>query len=206
MNVQQINVEKFPLIILTDTHTNLEYLHRIQGLYPFNQKICLGDITSLWSKAESFNENSIQYFIKNKIPCLKGNHEEHIASCQRGGEQYIFRAIPSFGEYDISKESLDFICKLPIAFKLNLPNKFHYLCFHNRPDDLWSFTERHTFNEEEFKECYNLNDKTLGVLIGHQHEEFIQEYKSSKLICVNKLSKIGAYALLDENGVHFKQL
>lgn len=205
MTIQEINVKNFPLVILTDTHTNLANIKKLQGLYPFSQFICLGDITSLWSKAEQFNEYSIKFFKENKIPVLKGNHEEHIAQCQRGGKQYIFRAIPSFGEYSISQESLDFIQNLPIGFKINLPNGKHYLAFHNRPNDLWSFTDS-SLNENSFRQIYPVNQDSLGVIIGHQHSQFVVNYGAQKLYCVNQLAKIGCYALLTEHGLNFQNI
>lgn len=206
MTIQDIQLGKEPLIVITDSHTNLANIRKVKGLYPNSKIVCLGDFTSLWSKAEPFNEYSIKYFIENGIQSLKGNHEEHIASCQRGGKQYIFRAIPSFGEYDISEESLNFICGLPTGFKLNWKDGYHWLCFHNRPNDLWSFTNKDTLDEHRFKQVYPVNDKTLGVIIGHQHTHFIRELGTSKLLCLNELAKSGSFLEVDGCSLHFKDL
>jgi predicted phosphodiesterase len=207
MTIQDIKIDKFPVVILTDTHTNLANIKKLQGLYPSCQFICLGDITSLWSKVGQFNENSIKFFIDNKIPALKGNHEEHIAACQRGGSQYIFRAIPSFGEYDISQESLDFISNLPIGFKLNLPNGKNYLCFHNRPHDLWGFNEPPK-TLEAFQKVYPIDKDTLGILSGHLHKPFKKDFTDFNLSfnIVGQLDKFGSYALITEEGIIHKTL
>lgn len=205
MNIVDIHLKEFPFIVITDSHTNLSNIRKVQEKFPHNQILCLGDFTSLWSKAEDFNEYSIKFFRENKIPVLKGNHEEHIVACQRGGSQYIFRAIPSFGEYSISDESLNFIKNLPIGFRIHLPNGKNYLCFHNRPKDLWSYTNRY-LPEHDFHKIYPTDENTLGVVIGHQHDEFLVNYKKSKLYCVNQLSKLGCYAIIDENGLHFSKI
>lgn len=200
MTIQDIYITNFPLVILTDTHTNLVNLKKLQGLYSNAQFICLGDITSLWSKAEKYNEHSIKYFRESNIPCLKGNHEEHIFQCQRGGKQYLFRAIPSFGEYDISEESLKFIQNLPIGFKIHLPNGKHYLAFHNTPDDLWGFNDN--ISKEKFLNTYPINKNTIGVICGHHHKSFIKEFDDieAKFIGVGAL-KDKRYAILTDNGL-----
>ena len=196
---------KSSVIIITDTHTDIASIRKIYELYPHHQILCLGDITSLWSKAEKFNEYSIQYFKRAGIPCLKGNHEEHIVACQRGGTQYVFRAIPSFGEYDISQDSLDYIKNLPTGFRIHFPNGKHYLAFHNRPNDLWSYTNKN-LRENEFKQIYQPNENTLGVIIGHQHSQFVVDYNWAKLFCVDRLSKVGAFAILNQDGLNFQNL
>lgn len=204
MNIQEINIEQFPLVIFTDTHTNLANIKHLQGLYPNSQLVCLGDITNLWNKGEKFNEYSIQFFIENKIPCLKGNHEEHISACQDGGAKYVFRAV-SFGDFGISKSSLDYIKNLPTGFKINIPNGKHYLVFHNRPNDLWSFTEASSLNEQKFKEVYPIDNNTIAVLHGHGHKNYSVQYSNVFHHQIGAL-KYGDYALLTENGVIFKKI
>ena len=48
--IKEINIEKFPVVIITDSHTNLANVRALRELYPDNKFICLGDITFLHSK------------------------------------------------------------------------------------------------------------------------------------------------------------
>ena len=199
--IKEIIVNKFPLIIITDTHTNIASIEKIRKLYPKNQIICLGDITFAFDKitrrnSQSIqsrrNSQSIQYFLNKKIPCLRGNHDDFIADST---------------DFDITYEEKEYLKNLPIGFKLVLPNGKNYLCYHNRPEDLWSFTEE-AFKEFAFIKTYPVENNTLGVLIGHNHRHFIIDFPNinAKLICVGRLKKDNEYALLDENGVQFKKI
>ncbi len=171
--IQEIKVS-FPLAIITDTHTNTTNITKVRNLYP--NLICLGDITFFQDADSIYNPKSVQYFIDNKIPCLRGNHEEIM-------------------EDKVPQQ--DYLKNLPIGFKLVLPDGTHYLCFHNRPYDLWSFTEE-SFTKEDFFRTYPVNEKTRAVIIGHHHRYFVNDYSSHKLIAIGRLSKDGAYAVLTE--------
>ena len=188
--IQEINVTKFPLVIISDPHTNIRKIRLIKEEYSHNQIICLGDITFLFAKkGDKFNELSVKYFIKNKIPCLQGNHDQ---LCD---------------EYGLKEAERDYLQKLPRGFKLLLPDGSNYLCFHNRPNDLWGYTEE-DFSKEDFLKTYPINDKTKAVIIGHNHRHFINIYDGIDcyLFCVGRLSKDGEYALLTENGLALQKL
>lgn len=217
VKIVTINVTKFPLVIITDSHTNVANVRQLKELYPDSPFVSLGDITFLFAKpGEKYNARSVQYFIDNKIPCLKGNHEEHLVSCaasDNGDSLVIFKAIPRFDEhsslydkYDLSQQHTDYLKGLPMGFKLVLPNKDEYLCFHNRPSDLWSFTEE-AFTQEAFEKTYPLSERTKSVIIGHNHRHFVKQYPSGKsLTCIGRLSVDGDYALLTERGIEQKRL
>ncbi len=189
LKIVDITVDKFPLVIITDTHTNLVKVRAIRETYPNSQLICLGDITFLFEKFSPANSNSINYFIDNNIPCLKGNHEE---------------AIEYDNLYNISPEERNWISELPIGFRLILPNNTEYLCFHNKPKDLWSFYDG--WSEREYLDTYPITDKTQAVLIGHHHRSWIKEFPNSpNLIFIGRVSKDGDFALLNENSIEFKK-
>lgn len=99
MNIQEIQVTKLPVVIITDTHTNITLIRKLREMYPDNQFICLGDITFLFAKAgDEFNKHSINYFMESNIPCLFGNHEEHIVACydyDNGDTLYNWKSIPT---------------------------------------------------------------------------------------------------------------
>lgn len=165
MNIQEIHIKEFPVVIITDTHCNIKNIRTLRELYPNNLLICLGDIVNLFAKTEDdwkFNNLSVQFFIDSKIPCLQGNHDAFL-----GWEL----------KYDISDERKKYLQKLPKGFRLILPNGFKYLCFHNRPEDLWSFTEENTFSNDQFVTCYPVDTKTKGVIIGHQHRNLRNNIK-----------------------------
>lgn len=190
-----IELEKFPVIIFTDTHTDIQSIQRLQKLYPGDQMLCLGDITSMFSKGRNdANIRSIQFFMWTRIPCLMGNHDSVIG----------FENSPDY--QDIPASQKEFLRELPRGCKLVLPDKTNYFCYHNRPDDLWTFTEEHTLNKTEFLNTYPVLPETRGVLIGHQHANFLRDYGSALLIAVGRLSEDCYYALLDKAGVALMRL
>src|ERR1041384_2475697 len=122
MNIQEIKVTKFPVILFSDSHTNTRNVDKLKELYPGKPLISLGDLTFLFAKpGEKWNSKSIQYFIDNKIPCLLGNHEQYVLHESR----FV---------HDITTEQFKFLKSLPIGIKLVLPNNKHYLLFHHLPD------------------------------------------------------------------------
>jgi predicted phosphodiesterase len=196
---QEINVTKFPLVIITDTHTNLTNIKLVRKQRPNSPIVCLGDITFLFAEFEDpSNELSVNYFIDNKIPCLQGNHDS------------------LYDKYDFFKPQKDYLKNLPSVFRLVLPSGFFYLCYHNEPDDLWC--HRYELTEEEFVDTYPVdNPLVLGVICGHLHKSFIVDYPNigKKRICVGQLCNSNHhtgmnddanYALLTEKGIEFKKL
>ena len=190
-----IELETFPAIIFTDTHTDIQSIQKLQKLYPEDQMLCLGDITSIFSKGwNDANIRSIQFFMDSQIPCLMGNHDSVVG----------FDNSPDY--QDIPASQKEFLKNLPRGCRLMLPDKTNYFCYHNRPDDLWSFTEKHTLSKSEFLNAYPVLPETRGVLIGHQHMNFVRDYGSVLLIAVGRLSEDGYYALLDKGGVALMRL
>lgn len=181
--LKEIKIEKFPIVIFTDSHTNLSNIKKLKELYPNNQIICLGDFTFLFAKpGEKFNSYSIQYLIDNNIPCLQGNHESIIQDND-----------------DISCEQTTFLKNLPRGFKLIRPDGKYYLLYHNKPEDIWG-QDNDDLTQEQFLNTYKLvNDNCLGVLRGHYHRSFIINYKNCPLITIGRLSKYNEYLLLYED-------
>lgn len=193
---QEIKVDKFPLVIFTDSHTNTNNIDRLINKYPKCQLISLGDITYFPSKLEPFNKYSIEYFINHKIPTIFGNHDYFIAS------EFINDADWFLEHYHVS-----FLKSLPLGFKLVLPNNKHYLCYHCSPYDIWGHIDK-GLTKENFLKLFPIEDNTLGVIIGHHHYHFTVDFPglSCKLEGVGRLSKVGEYALLTENGIEKKML
>lgn len=196
---QEIKVTKFPLVIITDSHTNLNNIEKVRELYPNNSIICLGDITFLFARFDDpYNGLSVDYFIRNKIPCLQGNHDSIVCD-----------------KFDLFKPQKDYLKSLPVGFRLVLPDGNYYLCYHNEPSDLWSHYD--DLDANQFCDKYPVSDKCLGIIQGHLHRSFIREYKGliTKRISVGQLCNSnhhtdkndgGNYALLTENGIEFKKL
>ena len=182
---KKIKVE-FPLTIVSDTHNNLKDLRRI--IHDNPNIISLGDFTSLFDKEGKFNIHSIQFFKDKKIPTLKGNHEETVQTMD-----------------STLIEHSEFLNQLPIGFKLILPDKTHYLCFHNRPNDLWTFYEK-VPSWEEFKEIYPIDSQTRGVIIGHHHFNRKIKYPNFLFYIVGRFQIEKDYIVLDQQGITFKKL
>lgn len=187
--IEEISIDSFPLIIVTDSHTNLSLIRQLQK---FKHKIIsLGDFTSLYDVQGKFNKFSIDFFIKEKIPALCGNHESITATLN-----------------STSKSHREYLNNLPDGFKLNLPDGTNYFCFHNRPQDVWSFYSVAP-TLEEFKHIYpQINERTRGVIIGHHHLIFNINYPeiNCNLIGVGPIIKEEEYAILNEDGITFKKI
>jgi predicted phosphodiesterase len=211
MNIQEIKVTKFPLVIITDTHCSISKITRVRQLHKDCDIISLGDITDLFKGPGDLNSRSIDYFINTKIPCLEGNHESFIKACYSNNYDVMSHVIinPRSGNYryDIDEaKHIPFLKSLPRGFKLILPDGRNYLCFHNRPDDLWSITEENQLMDSEFECLYPCDDKTIGVLVGHNHKVFTKIYHNGKKRFGIGALKYDDYALLTENGIEAKRL
>lgn len=206
INIQEIKVSQFPLVIITDTHTNLKNIDSVKNKHPGCQIICLGDITFLFSKpGEKFNGYSINYFTNNNIPCLVGNHDSHILDCSTGNSLSKLDNVDIEDRYDLTQQQIDYLKKLPTGFKLILPNNSNYLCFHNRPHDLWGFNEIIDINTLN---AFPWDSNTVGILTGHLHKNIQKKFDSPKISfnVIGRLSVDGDYALLTENGIEYNKI
>jgi predicted phosphodiesterase len=207
VNIQEIKVDKYPIIVFSDSHCNLSNIKKLKELYPNNQFICLGDICFLFSKpGDKFNSYSIDYFANNNIPCLLGNHDSHVLDCSIGNSLTKLDNIED--KYDLNQQQINYLKKLPIGFKLIRPDGKYYLLYHNKPEELWSMDNKNQ-TEEEFLKTYKLvNKDCLGVIRGHYHRNFIVDYPEiqTKLISIGRLSVNGDYVLLMENGIEYKKI
>lgn len=216
MNIQEIQLKSFPVILITDNHTNLSNIKKLKESYPNIPIISLGDFCFLFSKpGEKYNSLSIQYFIDNKIPVCRGNHEDFIIASERGNSFVLDRVMGQTYDYDLTIQQLNYLEKLPIGFKLILPNNKNVLLFHNSSRDLWGFYDKLT--QEEFLKHYPIDKDTLFVCRGHHHFNSVLDFPevSCKLFTIGQLcgsnhhtgeNSGNNYALLTENGVEFKKL
>lgn len=227
MNIQEIKLKDSFTVIFSDSHCNLKNIRLLQELYPNKLLLSLGDICQLFSKpGEPFNSLSIQFFINNKIPSLLSNHEQHILQCSIGDS--FTKIMPKYSEncgssicdldvYDLTQQEIDFLKNLPIGFKLILPNKKYYLLYHHAPKDLWGFNDQGKLTEKQFKDIYQFNEDCLGVIHGHTHRNFTEEYPNikTKRFSIGQLCNSDHhtgkengknYLLLTENGLEYKKL
>jgi predicted phosphodiesterase len=211
MQIKEIKVDRFPVVIITDSHCHIKRISEIKSIYPHSQFICLGDITDLFSYNDAFNKHSIDYFIENKIPCLEGNHESFIKACYSGDGFTLSNVLVNVGAaptYRLDEAvHIAYLKTLPTGFKVVLPSGEHYLCFHHEPNNLWNFNDKNGLSADNFKKIYPIDDKTLGVVHGHTHKAFLDEYDGvkAKRYSVGAL-KFKQYAILTEQGIHFKSL
>lgn len=213
MKIEEYKIEKFPVVIFTDSHTNLSNIKKLKELYPDNQFFSLGDFTYLFSKVgEKFNDCSIQYFIDNKIPALEGNHESFLVAAEENDEFGTSMVLGNPPDFNLSKEHLQYLKNLPRGFRLVLPNGYNYYCFHNEPFNLWNFPDKIT--EEYLKEKYDFDAFTIGIIQGHLHINHVDNFNPKRIVigqlCNNNHhtgeNNGGNYALLTDKGIEFKKL
>jgi len=214
MNIKDIIIKDYPVIIFSDSHCNIQNISRLQELYPQKTLISLGDFCFLFAKeGEPYNNLSIQYFIDNNIPALEGNHESFLVASENKDRFVTQRVLGKPPEFNLSKEHLQFLENLPRVFKLILPNGYNYYCSHNLPKDLWSFPDKIT--PEYFRSNYIFDEKSLGIIQGHLHLNKIDNLTPKRYVvgqlCKSdhhrdKNKKGGNYLLLGENGIEYKAL
>lgn len=215
--LKEIEIKDYPVILVSDSHTNLSNLRKLKELYPNNLLISLGDFTFLFAKeGEPYNNLSIQYFIDNKIPALRGNHEDFLIASEENNNIIKGNVGGKTNDFNLSKEYLDYLKSLPIGFKLILPNGRYYLLYHNKPNSLWCFPTKKP-NFKEFLQTYPVDINCLGVVKGHEHINYVVDFKenSCKLIVLgqlcnsdhhNKNNSGGNYGIITESGFEFKKL
>ena len=204
MNLVEIKATK-PLVIFTDSHTDISAIKRLLELYPDYQFICLGDITDLFNEnKDRANQDSIEFLAESKIPCLGGNHEAQLLACE-SGTGLLARNIVGSVDYNLTQQHIDYLRGLPRGFKLILSNAT-YLAYHNRAKCLWSFIPE-IYSHSEFAAHYPLNSSIKAVIVGHNHKRLSIEFPEipQKLYGVGAL-KYGEYAILTENGLEWKKL
>lgn len=184
-------------VVISDIHGEYENVSKILNLYNNRLVICLGDITDLFNKNKTDkNQNTIDLFIKNKIPCVFGNHDLFVAS------------EPNANTYNLNKQQIEYLRKLPEWLELKLSNGKTYRFTHYYTKDIWGFSLNQSSDYDYFKTIFELDKNQFSCLfIGHLHT-FFESFKNeaTKLICAPAL-KYGQYLLLYEDGtVELKQL
>jgi len=209
MNIQEINVTSYPIILVSDIHCDIDKMRKIKSLYPHNKILCLGDITDLYSTGNNSNQRTIQYFIDNDIPACSGNHEEHISGVVNGNTVMFLDIHNSLDidDYKLPKHQCKYLNELPRGIKLNVSNGKYYLLYHHLPKDVWGRKDKGTLSREEFISNFSITHDCIGVCHGHLHVPFIEEYNNltTKRISIGAL-KHNHYAIIDETGVKLKQL
>lgn len=185
----------FPIVIISDVHGEHENVSKILNLYSNNLIICLGDITDLFDKNKTNkNQETIDLFIKNKIPCVFGNHDLFVNSQ------------PS--TYNLSQEHIKYLSELPEYLEIKLLNGKIYRFTHYYYKDIWGFSLNEFSKYDYFKTIFELDKNQFNCLfIGHLHK-FFESFsnEATKLVCAPAL-RYHEYLLLHEDGtVEFKQL
>ena len=209
MTLQEINIDKLPIVIISDCHCKLENLQKVKSLYPHYKIISLGDNCDLYARNSNSNQLIIQWLIDNNIQSTSGNHEEHISGVVNGTTIMFLDNHNNIdiNYYNIPQHQCEWLKELPRGFKLNLPDGKYYLLYHHLPLDVWSFKDQGKLTKQEFIDAYKFDDNCLSVIHGHLHLNFMEEFPnlSTTRISLGAL-KFGWYAIINEDGVNLNQL
>ena len=193
--VSKLNMKvNYPILLITDVHTNLHNLRRVLNKHPNHTVICLGDITNLWDKATTpANIETINYFIKRKLACLKGNHDEHV-----GGNPTT---------YQLDDAACKYLENLPITITVETTDGKKYKLYHYRPNDFWSLETSDKMTFDKFCSFYGSDADADAVVIGHLHSAYEIKFPNHKrqLIGIGAL-RDGEYAILNERGIKHHKL
>lgn len=187
----QIN---YPILIISDVHTNLFNLRRLMNKHPNHSIICLGDIVNLWDKSMTrINNETVDYMIKRNIICLKGNHDEWVS-----GNPKL---------YNIDNNAVKYLTNLPMSMNIELPNNKRYQLYHYRPNDFWTLESPDKLSFDRFCNLYGPNDDVDAIIIGHLHSSYELTFPNHnrKLIGIGSL-RDGDYSILTENGIQHLHL
>jgi predicted phosphodiesterase len=180
---------QYPVLFITDVHSNLNNLKQLLAKYPTFTVVCLGDVVNLWDRnLSNQNQKIIEFFMDRRFICVRGNHDEHVGA--------------SWEAYGITQEMSTYLNNLPVSVSLELPDNKRYDCFHYRPNDYWGKHDFKNLSYEQFCNVYTDSGDANAVLIGHMHEaqELRFPHKKVRLICVGALMQ-KQYAILTDNGV-----
>jgi putative phosphoesterase len=156
--------EMMKIAIISDIHGNLLALNEVLNDIKdknINQIYCLGDLVDFapWS-----NE-VISFFIKNKIPCLLGNHDERIA-------------------LDLPLEHKEWLGNLPYQLELvfKTGNSFKKILLVHASLET---NDQYVYETDDKQKMYSyLKDKNIDALVmGHTHQSYIQQV--SNILFIN---------------------
>ena len=209
MSLITIQITRFPLVIFTDAHCHLNKIREVRRRHPHSKIISLGDSTDLFSTWENFNRHMLNYLIEQQIPMLEGNHESYIRASRTYESEPLSHVLIGGNppHFNLDDHHVEFLTNLPRGFRLDMPDGTHYLCYHNTPNELWGHYEQGDWTEAQFNRIYNPADQTVGIIHGHLHKMFVEEFKHTRA----KRYSVGAlkfknYCLLTEQGIVYKSL
>ncbi len=189
----RFSINSYPVGIFSDCHTRMDNLAKILARHPeVKQWFCLGDIVD-FIEFDGNRATMDEWISKySNIPLIRGNHEEMVVKDMLAITFTHKRFL---------------IEKLYTSLELLLPDKTRILCYHNKPECNWSFVDKN-YTEREFIDTYlDIADDVKACAIGHSHSQYLLEFPNTftQLWGVGAV-KFGAYAIVDEGGIHHKQL
>ena len=183
--------EMMKIAIISDIHGNLLALNEVLKDIKdknINQIYCLGDLVDFapWS-----NE-VISFFIKNKIPCLLGNHDDRIAldlplfpllHHDDIETKNRFEAI-NHSKRTISLEHKEWLGNLPYQLELvfKTGNSFKKILLVHASLET---NDQYVYETDDKQMMYSfLKDKNIDALVmGHTHQSYIQQV--SNILFIN---------------------
>lgn len=151
------------IAVISDIHGNYEALMSadkdIQKAQ-VDKIICLGDFIGYGPQPEEV----ARYLIENEIPCVLGNHEKailHKKALARFNVDAMFSI--EITRSLISKETLEYISKLPVNLIMN-----NMLFVHGAPpDSVDTYLTR--LSDDELTDVFNCMEQQVAF-IGHTHD------------------------------------
>jgi len=181
---------KFPIGVLSDVHGNIKNVKLVIDQHPeITQWFCLGDIVDDKDRFGG-NQETVDWWKTCNIITVLGNHDMYYAA-----------------KKSTDSNTLLWFKQIPRSLKVQIGNDIDFLCYHSLPNDPITFIEPY-YTEREFIDDYPIDDKTLAVLIGHNHKQFKSVFHgcSTELWSVGSIGISGSYAIIDNNGIQFKKL
>ncbi|MDP8011519.1 MAG: metallophosphoesterase family protein [Thermoplasmata archaeon] len=159
------------LIVISDVHANIIALREIYKRFNFGIVIHAGDIIGY----NPYPYETIQFFIKQKIKTILGNHDRALINGDTFGlNEYASMAIEWTMQH-LDNYSIEYLKSLKKSIKMNIFGK-RVAVYHGSPknDDEYIY-------EEDLEE--NIIPKDVDVLIlGHTHIPYVKRFNEKIVI------------------------
>jgi putative phosphoesterase len=196
------------LLILADTHANLEALNAIREDY--DKMLFLGDVVDYGPSPQECIE-----FVKNHAyKIVRGNHDNAVAfrvDCRCGYKyKHLSIATREYMWKVLDEEEIGFLKKMPLEERFKLGGYEFYMTHASPSDNLFKYITPETGEEELKGEIAGIGADF--ILLGHSHLPMIKKIEGKTVINPGSIgqprdgiAKV-SYAVIEEGGVEIRRV
>jgi putative phosphoesterase len=168
------------LLLLSDIHGNLEALNAIRDNVRYDQAICMGDLVDYGPDPLAV----IDWIRDNKIPTIRGNHDNAVAlhvDCGCGYKyKHLSEATREYTWSRITEKEEEFLMSLPTSLDFTF-DSMNIRAIHGSPESFFDYIYPDTPSEKVEKMLENISCDYLFA--GHTHVPMSRKF--SRLTMLN---------------------